>query len=419
MPIAIRAVSIRNFRSIEAVDIDLGDLAILIGRNGAGKSNFIDAIRFLHDCLSNSLEFAIRIRGGIEKIRRYSPSRPHNIAFRLDLNLAERIRRFPFGYHYHSATYCLEIRSKKDGAFEVAKEQLLLSSDNEEERMGYNIIGDSVEIFAPEKLAGFIKNIGRDGKKVVSKDSIMLSSARGFPGFYEIVDMISEFEFFNIDPNAIRAFTGHDSGEKLFKDGSNVASVIKRLMKTEVGRKRISRTVAYLQKISPEIYNIGCQVSGPNDVLTIDQDITSDKKATLYAPNISDGTLRSLGIMAALMTKGGVGSFFVIEEPEIAVHPGATLAIMDAILEASLSSQILLSTHSPSILDHERIDPDALIAATKDGGISAFRPISKEARDAVKEHLISVGELLRAGQLFDQSNLVHKSSRKSIFLPIR
>ena len=61
----ITRVSLRNYKSIAACDVQLQPLTFLVGRNGAGKSNFLDALRFVADALNSSLDHAIRARGGI------------------------------------------------------------------------------------------------------------------------------------------------------------------------------------------------------------------------------------------------------------------------------------------------------------------------------------------------------------------
>jgi predicted ATPase len=60
----LRRVKIRNYKSIGKSDVELGRLNVLVGRNGSGKSNFLDALRFVVDGLQTSLDHAIKARGG-------------------------------------------------------------------------------------------------------------------------------------------------------------------------------------------------------------------------------------------------------------------------------------------------------------------------------------------------------------------
>jgi predicted ATPase len=92
-------VKIRNYKSIGTCDVLLRRLTILVGRNGSGKSNFVDALRFIVEGLQTSLENAIRARGGIDEVRRRSTGHPRNFAVELAMNLPD----------FHTATYGFEI----------------------------------------------------------------------------------------------------------------------------------------------------------------------------------------------------------------------------------------------------------------------------------------------------------------------
>ena len=61
----IREIHIRNYKSIAQAVVRLGDLNVLVGANGSGKSNFVDAIAFVRDCLLDSVEQAVMRRGGM------------------------------------------------------------------------------------------------------------------------------------------------------------------------------------------------------------------------------------------------------------------------------------------------------------------------------------------------------------------
>ena len=78
----ITRVVLKNYKSIAACDVRLQPLTFLVGRNGAGKSNFLDALRFVADALNSSLGHAIRDRGGINDVRRRSRGHPNHFGIR-------------------------------------------------------------------------------------------------------------------------------------------------------------------------------------------------------------------------------------------------------------------------------------------------------------------------------------------------
>ena len=80
----IRRVVLHNYMSIARCSVELRSLNFLVGQNGAGKSNFLDALRFLADSLNTSVEHALRDRGGIGEVRRRSAGHPTHFGLRLE-----------------------------------------------------------------------------------------------------------------------------------------------------------------------------------------------------------------------------------------------------------------------------------------------------------------------------------------------
>lgn len=74
----LRRVRLKNYKSIATCDIALGPLVALVGRNGSGKSNFLDSLRLVADGLSTTLDHALRERGGLAEVRRHSTGHPRN-----------------------------------------------------------------------------------------------------------------------------------------------------------------------------------------------------------------------------------------------------------------------------------------------------------------------------------------------------
>src|SRR6266851_1331286 len=106
-------VVLRNYKSIAACDVQLCPLVFLVGPNGACKSNFLDALRFVADALRTTLDHALRDRGGINEVRRRSSGHPTHFGMRLEFLL-------PDGTLGH---YAFRIGAKPRGGFEVQTEE--------------------------------------------------------------------------------------------------------------------------------------------------------------------------------------------------------------------------------------------------------------------------------------------------------
>jgi predicted ATPase len=118
---------------------------------------------------------------------------------------------------------------------------------------------------------------------------------------------------------------------------------------------------------------------------------------------MSDGTLRALGILVALFQPGKANGARVpligIEEPETALHPAAAGVLRDSLNDASKSIQVLVTSHSPDLLDDDDIDAEAIRAVVAEAGTTHIARIDEAGRSAVRDRLYTPGELLRLNQL--------------------
>src|SRR5262249_11418158 len=124
-----------------------------------------------------------------------------------------------------------------------------------------------------------------------------------------------------------------------------------------------------------------------------------DKKRLRFeAFNMSDGTLRALGLLLAVYQHPSP-TLIVFEEPEATIHPGALGAILDLLRHASREMQVVVTTHSPEVLDAKWIEAQHLRLATWHEGATRVTPISHATQQALHQHLAGAGELLRSNAL--------------------
>jgi predicted ATPase len=113
---------------------------------------------------------------------------------------------------------------------------------------------------------------------------------------------------------------------------------------------------------------------------------------------MSDGTLRAIGLLAAVYQRP-TPSVSVIEEPEATIHPGALGAVLELLQHAAQKMQIVVTTHSPEVLDAKWIRDTHLRIVSWEEGATHVTPISEASRRALQEHLMGAGELLRSNAL--------------------
>jgi len=126
-----------------------------------------------------------------------------------------------------------------------------------------------------------------------------------------------------------------------------------------------------------------------------------------FAQNMSDGTLRALGVLVSLFQcfdrpQESPIPLVGIEEPESTLHPAATSALMGALHEASHFTQVLVTSHSPDLLDTEDLDPDSLLIVDAQEGKTTIGPADDASKSAMMDRLYTAGELLKLEQLKPQ-----------------
>jgi predicted ATPase len=373
-------VLLKNYKSIAACDVQLGPLTFLVGPNGAGKSNFLDALRFVTDSLRTSLEHALRERGGINDVRRRSGGHPNHFGLRLLFSLSTG----------ETGHYAFRIGARPQGGFEVQDEECKIHSNE--------ALGPSHHF---RIKSGKVEDSSEPGP-AASIDRLYLVSASGLPAFRPVYEALSRMGFYSLSPDQIRDLQPPDAGQLLARDGSNITSVLAQLKKHNPGRKQ--RIEEYLSKVVPGIRGVDVKAVGPKETLEFRQQIAGSKDPWRFlAANMSDGTVRALGILVALFQAGnGTGAHVPlvgIEEPEIALHPAAAGLLRDGLREASKSTQVIVTSHSPDLLDDQKLDIDSLLAVFAEAGSTHIARLDQAGRVAVKDRLYTAGELLRMDQI--------------------
>lgn len=385
----ITRVRLQNYKSIALCDVRPGTLTFLVGPNGGGKSNFLDALRFVAEALRTTLDHALRDRGGIGEVRRRSTGHPNHFAVKLDFSLEDV-----------AGTYSFRIGARPRGAYEVQREEC---------RIVPVLPGVArTAYFSVE--SGKVLECSAPTYPPAAADRLYLLNASGLPEFRVLYDALSSMGFYNLNPEKIRELQSPDPGSILARDGSNITSVFENLTRdNDLARSRVTE---YLEQVVPGVRGVDVKVLGPKQTLEFRQAVAGSKDHPwrFLAANMSDGTLRAFGVLVALfqMANGrGVIRLVGLEEPETALHPGATGALIDSLTEASLKTQVIVTSHSPDILDRFDI-PGEIISVRADSGLTELAPLDEATRSALKDRLYTAGELMRADQLRPDSGYLHE-----------
>jgi predicted ATPase len=228
----------------------------------------------------------------------------------------------------------------------------------------------------------------------------LLLGVIGSQPFIDLADGMRSAGFFNFHPDSIREPQPSVGSPALKRDGRNLARAIEGLK--EIEEDDVARVAAYLRAIVPGVE--GFEVVPVADRETIKFRVRSSVEGSpleLYASSMSDGTLRALAaLVAAFQITLPTGPALVgIEEPETALHPAAMRALVDALDEATLRTQILLTTHSAELLDNPTIKPGNVRVVQLVDGHTVIGPVDEASVEIVARKLSTLGELECENQL--------------------
>jgi predicted ATPase len=389
-PVFLRRVVLRNYKSIGLCDVRLGSLTYLVGVNGSGKSNFVDALHLVRDALTGSLDNALNERGGLSEVRRRSSGHPTHFGIRLEFALET-------GQHGH---YAFNIGALRDRGYEVQTEECALGG-----------IGRG-PFFRIER--GTVRESSETAFPAVTADRLALVAASGLTAFRPVFDALASMGFYNLNPKVMRELQKPQEGRLLKPAGENIASVIGHLERVAPAQLQVVQE--YLQTVVPMVHGLERKQVGPMETLEFSQDMAGAKHPWRFlAQNMSDGTLRALGVLVALFQGNPdyAPTLVGIEEPETALHPAASAALREALGRAASRTQVLVTSHSPDLLDDRALGPDSFLAVVSEGGETRIAPLDEASRSTMRAQLFSAGELLRLNQLApDRDHLRDQQARQ-------
>jgi predicted ATPase len=226
-------VQILNYKSIASCEVHLGPLTFLVGLNGSGKSNFIDALRFCRDALRGPLDQAFEIRNSsLARLSSWGAGGlKEGFAFRLDLKLEAG----------SAAHYSFSIGEQASRGFAVLREECFLR----------DAAGQLVDSFSVSE--GVAEDHGSSARRVAD-DRLYLVSASGRETLRPVYDQLEGMEFYKPDPDQLRLDDTSGRSDILLELGRNLPSVFERIaQQTPEAKNRITE---YLKVILPNLLDV-------------------------------------------------------------------------------------------------------------------------------------------------------------------
>ena len=345
----ISRIALKGFKSIKECDVELRDVNVFVGANGAGKSNFISAFEMLQKVLSRELSFYTQ-KKGIEPLL-------YNGKGVSDSIFAE----FQFG----TILYSFDLEWTEADTLFFREEQLYID--------GKNILGEGG--YSESNALNALRN---------ARAHTVVPEAMTIPGW-------RVYQFNNTSPSSkIKSENGVGNYDTLMWDASNLAVYLHHLREQypEVYQKILKA----IQRVAPFFKDFELKPKEQNEEQIVLRWKQKDYDGTLLPSQLSDGTLRFICLATVLLQPEELQpDTIIIDEPELGLHPYALTIFAELVKKAATKKQIILATQSAELLDH--FEPEDVIVVDRTENGSEFKRLDEEKLTAWLEDDYSLGEL--------------------------
>jgi predicted ATPase len=372
----LQSVRVRNFKAIlDSRTVRFGPLTAFIGHNGSGKSSLIEALETYQSIIVDGLDVAMQRWLGIEHVRHLgfkAKERADNalnpIAF--DLNIGASVRK----------STRLEMAVNND----VAANRMFIASETSVHANGW----------LNEKSLERAESAFEPGRSI-------LVSATG--GHRKVALQVRGWQFLTLQPERMglpipQQRTG--GGVRLAKDGSNIADYLLDIQRLDAGAfEGIVRTMAYVLPYARDLQPGLTSELERKAYLQL-----TERNFKVPGWMLSTGTLRVLALLAVLRHPEPP-PLIVVEEIENGLDPRSIHLLVEEMRTAVLAglTQVVLTTHSPYLLDLLKLDQLVLVARDDKGEPRFHRPsddakLAKWVKDFAPGRLYTMGSLHEAAQ---------------------
>jgi predicted ATPase len=361
----VSRIILQNWRNFRAVNVPLRERQFIVGPNAAGKSNFLDAFRFLRDVAKpegGGIQKAVKDRGGVSKLRSLAARRDPEISIEMHISEGEHDIS-PSNWRYR-----LELRQESRGYRQpyISSEkvwngsELIIDRPNAEDR------GDPVRL-----TQTYLEQVNENAP------------------FRDIVRFLESATYLHLVPQLLRhsdVIQGRTIESDPFGQG-----LLERVAKTtgRSQRARLSKIEAALKIAVPQLQQLRFER---------DDETGRPHLSALYShwrPNagwqredqFSDGTLRLIGLLWSLLEGD---SLLLLEEPELSLNAAIVARLGPLIyrMQRQRRRQVIVSTHSMDLLSDPGIDGREVLL---------LEPSSEGTSVTVLSDITDLSRLMQAG----------------------
>lgn len=343
---------IEGYKSIAKCDLKMGCLNVLIGANGAGKSNFISFLRLIATILDERLQLRVSKAGGPDALLHFGRKKTDVLKGEL---------------YFGNNGYKFALEPTNDNRMMFQHEALYWNNAEGE--------GSNAGHFESEATT---LNAGLEGSTLPSMRRWRVYH------FHDTSESAKVKQIHRINDN-----------DYLREDGANLAAFLYRLQKNYPSHyKRIVRTI---KMVAPFFTDFYLRPTPDNSDSIQLEWVEGEQDIPFKASELSDGTLRFILLATVLLQpEAFMPSSVIVDEPELGLHPYAINVLAELIKSVSSQHQLIISTQSVELMN--QFDAEDLVVVDKVKGASEFKRLNDVDYEEWLEDY-SLGELWKKNLL--------------------
>jgi predicted ATPase len=404
----LQAVQVTGYRNLEIeTPFELSNLNILIGANGSGKSNLLEMIEFLPDALKDGLPETFKKRGGVT----------HSVVnldrkFPTEINLSWQLTGDEKLTQGISLRYGMSVEVDEFGRFSVKQEQLEETTPRypNEPRPYIHLDFKAGKGVASPQPEGGLRKLEQapseplgEPRDLKNSQELALSTLRDslrYPVLGTVREQALTWSFYHANDMNVRAIKRQPAEidalqRTLAPNGCNLTMVIYNLTQ---GSNDGGIFIDYLDRLLGSLYSGHHSLQFPligSTHLELGWQMDHPPKS-LKLHHLSDGTIRML-CWTAVLANPKLPALISIDEPELGIHP-AWLPILAALIQqAAKRTQVIISTHSPELLDEFTSQADKVVVCSQnEQGYAQFERVEAESLQEWLDYY-RLGKMFRSG----------------------
>jgi predicted ATPase len=333
----VNQISVSGYKSIKELnDFSLGNLNVLIGANGAGKSNFISLFRLLNEMYEEQLQLFVQTQGGPDAMLHFGRSTTNKLH-------AE--------FFFANNGYKFDLVPTNDNRLIFEREVSWFG--------GYYRPTSSSVILGNGHDESKLKNATDDYSKYVRPS---VSNWRVYH-FHDTSDKARVKQKHSANDNL-----------RLKPDAANLAAYLRMLK--EKHSAEYQRIVSTIQLVAP-FFNDFIHRDGEPETVELEWRLKGNADTPFRAHMLSDGTLRFICLATLLLQPISLlPDTILIDEPELGLHPYAITVLADIFKQVAEQKQLIISTQSVELVNE--LSPEDVIVVDQVDGASTFHRFTKD-----------------------------------------